>query len=82
MKGTKNIQTRFYLICESVVFGQVLGLGTNVFCCEGITFVDPHPFDVTRFHKLFPYSRFADFLNVGKVKNQHLRSFTFRQKVK
>ena len=45
IKDRRKRQKRLYLTCESDVSRQVLGLGTNIFCCEGRTIDVLHPCD-------------------------------------
>ena len=61
---------------------QILGLGTDAVYCEANQIIAPYPCAFTRFHTSFVYSDIVDVSNVGNVKKQLLRAFTFRQRTK
>ena len=50
--------------------------------CEADQIIAPYPCDIARFLTIFVYSDIVDFSNVGNVKNQLLRAFSFRQRTK
>ena len=50
--------------------------------CGADQIIAPYPCDMARFHTIFVCSDIGDFSNVGNVKNQLLRAFTFRQRTK
>ena len=81
-EGTTTGQSRIFFKVESEDLAQVLGLGTDAIYCESNLIDAPYPCDIARFHTIFVYSDIVDFANVGNVKNQLLRAFTFRQRTK
>lgn len=81
-KGTTTGQSRIYLKIESEDLAQILGLGTHEMYSDGNYINAPYPCDIARFHTIFVYSDIVDFTHVGNVKNQLLRAFTFRQRIK
>ena len=81
-EGTTEGQSRVYFKIHSDDLAQILGLGTDAVYCEANQIIAPYPCDIARFHTIFVYSDIVDFSNVGNVKNQLLRAFTFRQRTK
>ena len=81
LNGITDNQTLIYLSSDSKNLGQTFGLGTDVLCFEGKAVDVSYPCDLARFHPLFVHSDIVDYSNVGIVKNQLLRAFTFRQRV-
>ena len=81
-EGTTEGQSREYFKIRSDDLAQILGLGTDAVYCEANQTIAPYPCDIARFHTIFVYNDIVDFSNVGNVKNQLLRAFTFRQRTK